>query len=411
MAEDPSRRRYFVLGLLFLVYLVNFVDRQILSILIEPVKHELGVTDTAMGFLTGLTFALFYSVAGIPLAWLADQFNRRNILAAGLGVWSAMTALSGLAVTFWQLALARVGVGVGEASCVPTAHSLISDYFPPKRRATALAVFSMGAHAGVMAGLILGGWVNEWLGWRWAFVLAGSPGVLLALIVRLTVREPQRGNLDPVQEAQLGGSFGEVLSFLWKLKAFRNLALASGLASITGYGLVIWSPVFLIRVYGMGTGETGTWLGLLAGAGGVLGTLGGGLLGDRLSVRDSRWLFWIPALSQVLTFPLLLWFLFARSLSTALGAAALAYVFSALWMGPAYAATQALARPAMRALAAALLLLVINLIGLGLGPLLVGWFSDLFQPQFGPESIRYALAAAGLASLWAGVHYARGALE
>jgi MFS family permease len=408
---SPGYARY-ALGLLFVVYVFNFVDRQILSILLEPIKADLGVSDTAMGFLTGIAFALFYTVAGIPIARLADRRSRRTIIAVGLFVWSAMTAASGLARSFPQLALARVGVGIGEAACTPPAHSLLADYFPPERRATALAVYGMGIHVGILFGFLVGGWMNEMFGWRQAFWVVGLPGVVLAVVVRLTLREPLRGAADGLHHRASGAdvpSSRDAAREIWSLRSLRHMALGAGLHSFAGYGLAAWGPAFLARVHHMGSAEIGTWLGLITGIGGAAGAILGGMLVDRLSHRDKRWALWIPAIASTIEVPLLIAFLLLPSVNAALLVAVPAILAGAMWLGPIFAATQNLVRPAMRALTSALMLFVVNLIGLGLGPQAVGVLNDLLAPTFGAEAVRYSLCLVGLTNLWAAGHFAWGA--
>jgi MFS family permease len=402
---SPGYARY-VLGVLFVVFVFNFVDRQILSILLEPIKADLGVSDTAMGFLTGIAFALFYTVAGIPIARWADTGNRRNVIVIGLAVWSAMTAVSGLVRTFGQLALARIGVGIGEAACSPPAHSLLADYFPPHRRATALAIYSMGIHVGILLGFVLGGWANQLFGWRQAFMIVGVPGLLLAVLVRLTVREPARGTWEATTAGIPTETVREVLGFVWGLRAFRHMALAAALHSFAGYAAATWGPAFLVRVHQMETGAIGTWLGLITGIGGAAGAVGGGMLVDRLGRRDPRWSVWIPAVACVLEVPFWIAFLLAPEAVPAMLWFIPAVVLGAMWLGPVFATTQGLVRPHMRALASALLLFVINLIGLGMGPQAVGILNDLFAPTVGAHAIRYSLLLVAVVNLWSALHFA-----
>jgi MFS family permease len=402
---SPGYARY-VLGVLFVVFVFNFVDRQILSILLVPIKEELQVSDTAMGFLTGIAFALFYTVAGIPIARFADTGNRRNVIVIGLVVWSAMTALSGVVRTFGQLALARVGVGVGEAACSPPAHSLLADYFPPHRRATALGIYSMGIYVGILLGFVLGGWVNQLFGWRQAFLVVGLPGLALAVVVRLTVREPARGTWELASAGVPVESTREVLRFVWALRSFRHMAFAAALHSFAGYGAATWGPAFLIRVHGMETGAIGTWLGLITGIGGASGALLGGVLADRLGTRDRRWSLWIPAIASVVEVPFWLAFLLLPEPVSALLWFIPAVIAGAMWLGPVLAMTQGLVRPHMRALASALLLFVINLIGLGMGPQVVGILNDLLAGTFGTAAVRYSLLLVAAMNLWAATHFA-----
>jgi len=410
-APSPRYARY-VLGVLFVVYVFNFIDRQILSILLPSIKEDLQVSDTALGFLTGFAFALFYTVAGIPIARFADSGVRRTVIAVGLAVWSAMTALQGLSRVFWQLAVARVGVGIGEAACSPPAHSLLSDYFPPERRATALAIYASGIHFGIFFGLIAGGWIDEFFGWRVAFFVVGLPGLLLAVVVRLTVREPVRGQSELASRDREEGvpATSEVLAFLWKLPAFRHLSVASAFMAFAGYGLANWTPTFLVRVHGMGTGEIGTWLGILTGVFGASGAFLGGWLTDRMGAADARWVLWVPALGALAGLPFVGFLLFWPDPHQALLLSIPSTVAGAMWLGPTFSMTQTLARLRMRSVASAILLFIINIIGLGLGPLAVGLIADLLTPRFGDEAVRWSLAATVLVmTVWASVHYVLGA--
>ena len=405
--EQPSRAyANYVVGVLFVVYVFNFIDRQILSILLEDIKAELGVSDTAMGFLTGIAFALFYTVAGIPIARWADVWVRRSIIAMGLAVWSLMTAASGLVRNFPELVLARVGVGVGEAAGSPPAHSIIADYFPPERRATALSVYNMGINMGILFGFVAGGWINEFFGWRSAFFLVGLPGLALALVVRFTIREPVRGASEGATTDEPADPPMVVFRFLWSLRSFRHMALAGGLHAFAGYGFAQWAPTFLRRVHDLGSGEAGTYLGLIIGLGGAVGNVAGGLLADRLGRIDTRWYMWVPALSAIALVPFVVGFLMFDSLLLALLAYIPAVVLGAMWLGAVLAMTQALVRLRMRAVASAILFLILNLIGLGLGPQLVGIVNDWLAPTFGEEAVRYSLLIANLTTVWAAIHFA-----
>ncbi len=402
----PGYARY-VLALLFVAYVFNFIDRQILAILLQPIKEELQVSDTAMGLLTGMAFALFFTCAGIPIAHLADRRSRRTIIAVGLTVWSALTAASGLVRSFAQLAVARIGVGVGEAAFVPPAHSLLADYFPAERRATAMAVFSMGVHVGLAFGFLLGGWIAQFFGWRAAFFAVGLPGLIMAVIVRLTVHEPLRGHADASHGVAAAGAepLRAALGVLRARRSFRHLALAAAFHSFGGYAFAIWGPTFFVRVHGMSMGELGTWLGCVLGVGGAIGAIAGGVLADRLGARDARWALYVPAAAAIIQLPCafatLLWPTATPALLFLIPSAFL----SAIWFGPVYALTQALARPSMRATASAVLLFVINLIGLGLGPLAVGVLNDMLAPSYGAHAIRYSLLVLGVANILAALHF------
>ena len=300
-----SYRRY-ALSLMLLVYVVNFVDRQIFSILIEPIKADIHLSDTQLGFLGGIAFAIFYTFAGIPIARWADRGNRRNIVTLALVIWSLMTAVTGFARNFWMLLAARVGVGVGEAGCSPPIHSLISDYFPPERRGTALSIYALGIPIGGAIGTLAGGWIGEYFGWRVAFMVVGIPGILLAIVVRMTLREPPRGYSDAPSSAPAAAtdtSTLEVLQFLWKLKSFRHLSMAAALHGFVGYGVGLFMPSFFIRIHGFGLAEISTYL-FLIGLTGIIGTFLGGYLGDRMGATDKRWYMWIPGIATVLGLPL-----------------------------------------------------------------------------------------------------------
>jgi predicted MFS family arabinose efflux permease len=399
MSSPPPAERppapayaYFVLGVLVAVYVMNYVDRQLMSILIEPIKAEFGVSDKAMGLLTGFAFAIFYTVAGVPVARLADLWVRRSVIAVGLALWSAMTALTGYSRSFTELALARIGVGVGEAGGTPPSHALISDYFPPERRATALGIFSLGVPIGTALGYSLGGWLGEQYGWRAAFVWMGVPGIALAVLVRLTVREPRHGQFDPPRPASArAASTADVLRHLFALSSFRWLVPGVSLAAFSGYGFAVWKPVFLMRVHDFSMAEAGLWIGLLSGATGFLSTLVGGFIADWLARRDPAWALRLCAFSILAALPFQLAFLLYPNPMIALALFIPGGLVGGMWPPPSYAATQNLVPPHMRALASAILLFFLNLIGLGAGPFAVGWLSDALAPRFGAESVRWAL--------------------
>jgi MFS family permease len=396
---------WYVLGVLFLVYVFNFIDRQLISILLEPIKEDLGASDTAMGFLSGLAFALFYCIAGLPIARWADRGTRRSIIALGLLTWSVMTAASGLARNFLQLALARVGVGVGEAAGSPPAHSLVSDYFPPERRATALAIYSMGIYAGIMIGFVAGGWLEHFFDWRTAFIVVGLPGIALAVLLRFTVREPPRGQMESGPVDTGTDSVGDVLRFLLSRKSFVYLQIGGSFHAFAAYGLVIWVPPFLARVHGMEGHEIGSWVGPIAGIGGAVGAFFGGVLADRLGRRDLRWYLWVPAVAVVLAVPFTLLFLLLGDLIPALLCYIPHTVLGATYSGPTHAMTQAIVKVRMRAIAVAVHMFLVSLIGLGAGPQVIGILSDLFRDEFGEGSIRYAMLIIAVTDLFCAVFY------
>jgi predicted MFS family arabinose efflux permease len=399
-AFSPAYRAY-ALGLLTVVYVLNFVDRQILSILAEPIRLELGFSDTTLGLLTGPAFAVFYTFAGIPIARWADVGVRRSIIALALLIWSGMTAVTAAAGSVAQLALARIGVGVGEAGCSPPAHSLISDVFPADKRATALAVYSLGIPIGGAVGSLAGGWLGDLYGWRMAFLLVGLPGVALALVVRFTLREPPRVLNHGPRE-----SVGSVFRFITRRRSFVHMSLGAALHAFYGYGASAFVPAFLMRVHAFELSELGTWLFAIGVTTGVLGTFLGGAISDRLARGDVTWYMRLPAVASLLGIPFTLLFYLWPDPYTALLLSVPASLLGPIYLAPTFAMTQTLVKPHMRAVASSILLFIINLIGLGLGPWFVGFLSELLKPSLGVDSIRYALLYTVVAgSAWSALHY------
>jgi predicted MFS family arabinose efflux permease len=398
--RDQLSRRVTGYGLfiLTLVYAFNFLDRQILVILQEPIKLEMGLSDAQLGLLSGFSFALVYCTAGIPIAYWADRSNRRNIIAAALTIWSGMTALSGLAQNFTHLLLARIGVGIGEAGGSPPAHSMISDYFPPHKRGTALAIYSTGVHLGILLGFIAGGLIGQAFGWRVAFMAVGIPGIILAAVLLFTVKEPQRGCWETAAEAAYKPTLGETIKLLSAYKSFWYLASATALAAFAGYGTGNFSPSYLIRNHGFSVGEVGIVLAIFGGGGGLVGTFMGGFLADRLGVRDRRWYLWLPALAGALSIPLAFPYFLLDNTYLVIGSLFLVTIMLNTYLGPCLAISHSLVPPAMRALTSAVLFLVLNLIGLGLGPLTTGILSDLYATRLGEDSLRYAMLTTALLS-------------
>ena len=395
----------FALGLLCGVYVVNFVDRQILAILLPSIKADLALSDTQLGLLSGTAFGLFYATLGVPIARLADRVSRKWVITVCLAVWSAMTALCGTAAGFGSLLAFRVGVGIGEAGGSPPAHSLISDYFPPERRATALGIFSLGVPFGILVGFLAGGWLNESLGWRRAFVVVGLPGVLAALVVAWTLREPARGHSEGLQSDGDTPSALEVIRFLLRSRTFRHLSLASGLYAFVGYSVINWVPSFLIRTHHMTTGEVGSWLALIIGVGGGIGNYLGGVLADRWGAQDPRGRALVPALAMAVATPFSLAVYATSSNALALVLLVVPTGLGLMYQAPAFAITQSLATPKMRATAAAVLLFVINIIGLALGPLTTGALSDALEPRYGADSLRWALMIVSSLLIWSALHF------
>ncbi len=408
MISDAVKR--YTLGVLVVVYTFNFIDRQILSILIEPIKNDLDVTDFGMGLLSGTAFAIFYATLGMPLALIADRWNRRNLIGLSLAVWSGMTALSGLAMNFWHLAAARIGVGIGEAGCSPAAHSMLADLYPAKERATALGIYSLGIPFGVMFGLFAGGAIADEFGWRWAFFIVGIPGLVLAGIVFMTVKEPPRGFADGLvsgTQSERHPSIMEVFRFLMQRRSFAHMVVGGGLTAFVGYGLITWAPTFFLRSHGMTLTEAGFWLGLVLGIPGGLGIVLGGWLSDRLGARDTRWHLWIVAVALAVAVPVAAAAFLVESWSVSLLLLCLPVMLGNFYQGTTFAQTQSLAPVRMRAVAAAILLFILNFIGFVFGPPAVGVLSDLLANAFGSDALRYSLFAWGFVNLWAAFHYWR----
>jgi predicted MFS family arabinose efflux permease len=402
---STAYKRY-VLGLLLVTYASNFMDRQILSVLLQPIKQELALTDTQLGLLSGIAFALFYATLGIPLARWADRRNRVNLISVCIAIWSGMTALCGLAGNFFHLLAARIGVGIGEAGCSPPAHSMIADYFEPGARGRAMAIYFLGLPMGSFLGYLLGGWINELYGWRVAFFAVGAPGLLLAILVRLTLKEPARGLSDRTATVPAEARpIGETLSALFRNHSYRHLALGTSLVAMTVYGSATWFPAFMMRTHGMSSGEAGTLLALLAAGSGIVGTIIGGFLSDWLGARDNRWYAWVPALATLISVP----FSIAALISTSVTWLAILLIpvtlAQVIYAPPVFATVQRLVGLRSRATASAVLLFSANLIGLGLGPLALGVMSDLLNRQFGDDALRFALLSITAIGVWAALHF------
>ena len=390
--EVSSNYRNYVLMMLTVVYVFNFIDRQVLVILQESIKKDLQLSDTQLGLLSGFTFAIFYVTLGIPIARFADKTNRRNTVAVSLGLWSIMTACSGFARNFFQLLLARIGVGVGEAGGSPPAHAMISDYFPPEKRSTALSVYSSGIYFGVLTGFLMGGYLNQQLGWRTAFFVVGTPGIIFSLLFYATVKEPRKGATDRNSQIHEQHSLREVLRVLYSNKTFVFLSLASALNVFCIYGLLNWTPSFLARLHRMKISEVGASLGLIYGIGGAIGSFAGGYLTDHFGKKDKGWYLKIPAYAIILAIPCAAGTIFLQNNFFTLACLGLCSFLQSMYLGPSLSVAHSLVPASMRALTSAVFFLVINLIGLGFGPLVVGMISDLLTPTLGLESLRWALS-------------------
>lgn len=411
MIEEGERRARFVsMFILFIVSTFNYVDRTIISILQVPIKADLNLTDAHMGALTGLSFALFYTTFSLPIARLADRINRRNIIAISLFIWSGMTALSGLARNFAMLVGFRIGVAIGEAGSIPASQSIIADYYPAHRRATALAIWGLSLPVGLMAGYGITGKLAEMFDWRTVFALVGLAGVAFAPIVFLLTREPPRGRFDPpVQASDRQDTLLVTLRELAGMRVLRFLMIAAALHGFCQYSLMNWTVPFYVRLHDMSLTSVGFFMALASGIGGAIGMFSGGFFADRLGARDERWRVWVIAMSFFGTVVMGLGQLLATDLTTSLVFGFMVAIFQIAYYGPIVAVIQTLVTARQRAFAGALLLLVFNIVGLGLGPFLTGALSDYLAPSLGADSLRWALVAslsfsaiAGTAFVWIG---------
>ncbi len=392
------------LWILLIVYIFNFVDRQIVNILAEPIARDLRLSDTQIGLMTGLAFALFYTALGLPIARYADKptTNRPRLIAIALAIWSAMTALCGVAANFWQLLLARIGVGVGEAGCTPPAHSLISDMVPKEKRSSALAFYALGIPIGTLLGMLIGGFLADWVGWRRAFLVVGLPGVAMALVVVWLLRDPRQSAAAPVAATTSATpelSMFAAMRALMQSRAFVLLIAAGSSAAFLSYGKTTWTTIFFQRTHGMTPGEVGLWFGLAGGAAGILGTFLGGWLADRYGATNRRHVLTAPAIGMAVAAPIAFLAYQATSWQMSLALLFVPTLLNSLYYGPTYSSAQGLVPLRARAVAAATVLFFQNLIGLGLGPLFFGMLSDLLQPAYGEDSVRYVLYGAAFLGL------------
>ncbi|HEU4959359.1 MAG TPA: MFS transporter [Sphingomonas sp.] len=395
----PQSRGY-ILALLTLVYTVNFVDRQVLPILLPAIKAEFHVSDTALGLLVGPTFAFFYAILGVPLAMLADRVSRRRLIGISLFLFSIVTLLCGVAAQFWHLVLARIGTGIGEAGTGPASQTIIADLYPPAERARAQAIYAAGVNAGVLIAFAMGGVVAERFGWRAAFVVAGIPGLLLAILLLLTLEEPERGRADPAPATPTPPAppLTTVLKTLWADKAFRLAVIGGCTTCFTGYAVGGFFPTLLVRTHHMRLGEIGLAIALIAGVGGGLATYAAGHAADRLARRDVRWYFRVPAIAALLPLPLAPLCFLSDNAAVALAASVPILSLTAAFIGPVVAIIQRLVPLRMRATAIAVLILVDSLVGLGLGPQFVGLVSDWLTPALGANALGVAMLASMIGS-------------
>lgn len=423
-AETTPVYRAWALFILVVVYTFNFIDRQIVGILAVPIKEELALTDTQLSLMGGLAFALFYTLLGVPIAMLADRRSRVWIMTIALALWSAMTALCGLAQNFTQLFLSRLGVGVGEAGGVAPAYSLIADYFPSEKRSRALSIYSFGIPIGSAAGILLGGVLTSYLDWRAAFIIVGVAGLMLAPVLRLTLRDPVRGAYDK-EPPQAAARIGDVVKALAAKPSFWGLSLGAASSSMMAYGIIFWLPSFLVRSYGDKFPSFFSWLpgallppnpgpvlfasyfyGAVLLLGGVAGIWLGGVLADRYGPSRKAAYAFVPACAFVLTIPFFVFGILSKSLTAAFLLFIAPTALSLVWLGPVISAFQHLVAPNMRTTASAVFLFINNLIGIGLGNLVIGGLSDVMTARYGDEALRYALlSGTGFYVLAAGLFF------
>lgn len=389
--KTGTASRTYVLALLTLVYTFNHIDRQILVILLEPIKADLSLTDTQLGLLSGLAFAAFYATLGIPIAMWADRGDRRTIISLALAVWSGMTALSGLAQNYWHLLIARMGVGVGEAGGTPPATSIISDLYGPNERATALGIYTTGIGIGILAGFIIGGVVYEALGWRAAFFIAGVPGLLLALLVKFTLKEPVRGAVEARADVGTAPTLKETLAFIGGQTSFLFLLAGCCLICISANAFLVFTSSHLQRTYGVGPGDVAIPLGVLIGGVGGIGAVVVGRFCDRLSARDLRWRPWTIAICAALALPFAWMFLRAPTIELAYAWNVIPSFIGLIYASIAYTASQELVGLRMRSFASAFMLFCLTLIGIGGGPTLAGWLSTHFNEAGSATPLKSAL--------------------
>ena len=408
---SKNYRRY-ALGVLLLAYISSYVDRQIMGVVLPSIKAEYALADWQLGFLSGIAFAIFYATLGMPIAFVADRSSRRNIIAWAITIWSVMTAACAFVTGFWTLAFARIGVGVGEAGSSPPSHSMIADLYPAEERNGALAIYALGVYLGTMIAFAVGAFVVTEYGWRAAFLLVGLPGLVIAALVRFTLVEPPRGHSDgkveqaagPIEWSQLYAQIGAGFKHIWSDKASFHTIMGVTLISFVGYGGAVWGYSFFIRSFQMDPVDTGVFLALTVGIFGATGAILGGKLADYLGARDMRWGPWIVALAKVVAAPLILVF-YLSSMDVALWVYVPVTILGAFYLGPSFALIQSRTPLSMRTTVSSIMLFILNIIGLGLGPQMVGIVSDLLAPVYGVESLRYALLITSFISLWGAWHY------
>ena len=408
-AFDKAAYKHYVLLVLFIGYVFNVADRGVYGVVLESIKAEIGASDFLMGLIGGLAFSVCHSVATIPIARLADRWSRVNVLSLAVMVWSLATAACGLAWSSWSLLFGRAFTAIGEAGGTPPSHALISDYFAPSKRATALATYAMAVPIGMAVGNYGSGWFNEWYGWRTTFVLLGLPGLLVALLIWLTVKEPPRGYSDGRIAAGRAPPppFFAVCRFLLSRNSFVHMSIGAALHSVVWYSGTTFNAAFFQRSHDLSPGETGSYIAVFSLIG-ALGSFAGGYLADRVSTRtnDRRWYMWVPATACFLMVPLQFFAYLSPDLTFAVPVAfSVMFVLASMFFGPSFAVAQSLATTRMRSVSASVLLFVQTMIGLTLGPAIVGLISDELQATRGEHSLAHAMALIGVVNVWAAAHY------
>jgi len=392
---------WWTLAVLTAIYVFASMDRVALSVLLQPIKLEFHLNDQELGLLSGLAFAIFHSAFGVPLARVADRFTRVKLIAACTATWSVMMALTGRAQNFTHLFLCRVGVGIGEAGCVPASHSLMGEYFSRERRTLAVSLYQTGAMLGASGGLFLVGVLGQKLGWRASLQIIGLAGIPLALLALVTLREGSRTKAAPPPQESTKKAVGALLG----RPAFVHIALANGLGSLCTFGLSNWTPTFMIRSFGFTLAQAGGWVGLVSGIAGGAGLISGGFISTWLMRRDPRWEVWLPALMYSVSIPLFIISFLSPSPWISLEVRFFAQFCSAISGGVGFAAMHAFSEPFRRATAISLTMVLLSLLGNGFGPYLIGVVSDILEPTFGKESLRYAMVASLLMLVWSVTHY------
>jgi len=405
--ELSTNYKIYALGLLVLVYISNYADRILLGILLPAIKAEFSLTDTELGFLHGTAFAIFYATLGVPIAIYADRGNRKLVIVAATAMWSAMTALCGLAQSYWQLVFARIGVGVGEAGSNPPSHSIISDLFTLKYRGTALAIFSQGVSLGIVVGLYGGAQIAEAYGWRVAFYALGLPGILIALLVLFTLVEPRRGAAEAQPLSANIPTFGETIRFIASQRSLRHIITGATLTTLVGYSGVLWWPSFIVRSHGLSPADMSAFLALVFGVGSGFGIFLGGYLSDYFGRRDVKLMPRVVTIATLVGLPFGAAIYLVDNSTLVFLLIGIPAAAGGMYLGPSLAMAQSLVAVRMRTVASALFLFIINLIGMGLGSVVIGGMSDALTPQYGQDALRYTLLIVMVFNVWAAYHFWR----